>query len=65
MEIRAKTSMAGPGIPGGSVAPGGVIEVEDAEGARLCEAGMAEPVAEVKAKRTGASKAAATAEKRG
>lgn len=47
MKIRMKAGISG-GRGDGTAwpAPGGILEVDDREGAELCAAGLAEPVAE-------------------
>ena len=63
MKIRMKLYISGGRADGSDwPPPGGVMEVEDREGAELCAAGIAEPVAEERKAET--RPAPETAEKR-
>lgn len=46
MKVRMKVGISGTRSGADWPLPGGVLEVDDAEGAHLCAGGLAEPVAE-------------------
>jgi len=61
VKIKMKTQLTGTRNGVAWPAPGGEVELSDLEGAKLCKAGLAEPVAEDKVEKA----TPAPAEKRG